>query len=167
MTQFDMPLEDTTLTNAVDTKQYEHKYAGFWIRFIAYIMDSLIVTAVVGITINPFFYLFDLSFNKDTMFAPLAILTAIVYYAYFVIMTWKFQQTLGKMIFGLKVIRIDGTKPTLVDLLFREWIGRFISNVIPLLYVLITFLPKHQALHDYFADTCVVHENVYVDKAKY
>jgi uncharacterized RDD family membrane protein YckC len=42
--------------------------------------------------------------------------------------------------------------------LFREWIGRFISASIWILYAIVAFLPKKQGLHDLFADTAVVHE---------
>ena len=34
-----------------------------------------------------------------------------------------------------------------------------------LLYVLVAILPNNQGLHDYFADTKVVHEKIYVEKA--
>ena len=42
--------------------------------------------------------------------------------------------------------------------MFREWIGRFISGTIIILYVVVGFLPKKQGIHDLFADTTVIHE---------
>ncbi|HJH10576.1 MAG TPA: RDD family protein [Metalysinibacillus jejuensis] len=142
-------------------EQYVAKEAGFWIRFFAFIFDNLVITALIGLLVNPVFYLLGLSFDSSAWYAPITVLSAIVYYGYFVGMTFVFQQTLGKMVFGLRVIKLDETKPTLLDILFREWIGRFISNFILLLYVFVAILPKHQGLHDYFAETYVIHEGVY------
>ncbi|MER2059482.1 MAG: RDD family protein, partial [Niallia sp.] len=43
-------------------------------------------------------------------------------------------------------------------ILFREWIGRFISGSFIILYALVAFLPKKQGIHDLFADTTVIHD---------
>lgn len=142
--------------------KYEHKTAGFWMRFWAFIIDSLIITAVVGILINPIFYLMDWDLSGSAWYAPISIISAIVYYSYFVLMTYYFKQTVGKMIFGLRVVSLKDEKPTFISVLFREWIGRFICNVILPIYLLVVILDKNQGLHDYFADTTVVHENGYI-----
>lgn len=149
-------------TPVIKMDVYEVKAAGFWIRFFAFIIDSLLVVALTGLLVNPLFYLFGISFDDKLWYAPIVVASAVVYYGYFIIMTLFFQQTLGKMIFGLRVVKINGEKPKLLDIIFREWIGRFISNFIILLYIFVAILPKHQGLHDYFADTYVVHEGVYV-----
>lgn len=62
------------------------------------------------------------------------------------------------MVFGLRVVDLKGEKLTWGTILFREWIGRFISATIFVGYVIVAFLPKKQGLHDLFADTSVVHE---------
>ena len=53
--------------------------------------------------------------NEGSMFAPISIVTAIIFYAYFVLMTNFLDQTLGKMVFGLKVITLENTKVKLVN----------------------------------------------------
>ena len=45
--------------------------------------------------------------------------------------------------------------------IFREVIGRFISKMLVIPYLLVIFMPKKEALHDLFADTYVVHEHAY------
>src|SRR5699024_12067538 len=68
------------------------------------------------------------------------ILGGIIYFAYFALMTRYFQQTAGKMIFGLKVISTDNKKPVWSDIFFREVVGRFIYNlftVLKLLYIIV------------------------------
>jgi uncharacterized RDD family membrane protein YckC len=136
----------------------EPDYAGFWIRFWAYLLDLVVIASINGILVYPLFRLMDLPLNKASLFAPISIVTAIVFYAYFVFMTKFLGQTLGKMVFGLKVTTLDHTKLNWSTVLFREWIGRFISGTILVLYFVVGFLPKKQGIHDLFADTTVIHE---------
>src|SRR5690606_40751242 len=55
---------------------------------------------------------------------PYGVATGIVFYLYFILLTKFFGQTLGKMVFGLKVIPIEGDKLTWGTIIFREGIGR-------------------------------------------
>ncbi len=68
-------------------KNYAKKTAGFWIRFWAFLLDGFIITAVGGIFINPIFYVMDWSLSETVWYAPISIITAILYYSYFVLMT--------------------------------------------------------------------------------
>lgn len=147
-------------------EEYEEKTAGFWIRFWAFITDSLIVSAVVGILVNPIFYIMNWDVAGSTWYAPITIISGIFYYAYFVITTKLWQQTVGKMIFGLKVKSINGEKLSWSTVLFRELVSRFINNTIMPLYFIVAFTPKNMGVHDYFADTIVVQEKVYVKNKK-
>ncbi|MEG0260310.1 MAG: RDD family protein [Lysinibacillus sp.] len=142
-------------------KRFTLKTAGFWVRFWAFLLDTLIVSAIIGICVNPIFYIMDWSLSESVWYAPISIISAILYYAYFVLFTKLKGQTLGKMVFGIQVVSLNHDKLSWSDVLFREWVGRFISNVFALLYVLVAILPKNQGLHDYFADTTVVHEEVF------
>lgn len=135
------------------------RYAGFWMRFWAYLLDIIVIGSIERILINPIFRALDLSLYNPSMFAPIAIVTAIIFYAYFVLMTKYFGATLGKMVFGLKVVTLEGQPLTWSTILFREWIGRFISVTVFIGYVIVAFLPKKQGLHDLFVDTTVIHKN--------
>lgn len=137
-------------------------YAGFWMRFWAYIVDVLVIVALRQLVLSP--VVGFLGFEQNTgMFSVQNILSALVFYLYFVLMTKYFNQTLGKMIFGLKVIPLKEKRLSWQTVVFREWIGRYISATIIILYVFVAFSPKKQGIHDYFADTTVIHEN-YVPK---
>ncbi|MFB7158586.1 MULTISPECIES: RDD family protein [unclassified Lysinibacillus] len=153
-------LMDKPITN----KNYVLKTAGFWIRFWAFLIDGIIIAAVGGILVNPIFYLMDWSLSDTVWYAPISIISAILYYSYFVLMTRFFGQTLGKMIFGLRVISLKHEKLTWSDVLFRDWIGRIINSIFMPLYILVGILPNNQGLHDFFADTTVVHEKIYIEK---
>lgn len=149
------------------TAQYEQKAAGFWIRFWAYTVDILILASVGMLLIKPIFRLFSLDLNNPVWYAPFTLITAAIFYAYFVLMTKLCSQTVGKMIFGIKVISKDGGKLKWSTVIFREWIGRLIS-IVPLNipYLVVAFTPKKQGVHDFIADTLVVHETVYDLKEK-
>ncbi|GLC88289.1 RDD family protein [Lysinibacillus piscis] len=150
--------------NLATSKNYVLKTAGFWVRFWAFLLDILIIAAIGGIIINPIFYLMDWSLSQSAWYAPISILSAILYYSYFVLMTKFFGQTIGKMALGLRVISLKHEQLTWSDVLFRDWIGRVISNIFKPLYLLTVVMPNNQGLHDFFADTAVVHENVYIEK---
>ncbi|MED3622747.1 RDD family protein [Neobacillus thermocopriae] len=169
--QFDH-LEDSQMNHETITEQpysqdQEHdpspsskksfRYAGFWMRFWAYLLDLLVIGSIERLLINPVFRWLDISLTEYNMFAPISITSAIIFYLYFVLMTKYFQQTLGKMVFGLRVVNFHSEELTWGTVLFREWIGRFISATVVLGYVITAFMPKKQGLHDLFTDTTVVH----------
>jgi uncharacterized RDD family membrane protein YckC len=140
---------------------YERKPAGFWVRFWAYLIDLLVVFSVTSILIKPIFALLGLETSSSTWYAPYAILSAIVFYGYFVLMTKFFRQTVGKMVMGICVVSLKTDDISWGTLLFREWIGRFISATILPLYWIVGFTPLKQGIHDFIADTTVVHEESY------
>lgn len=138
------------------------RYAGFWMRLWAYLVDLIIIGSLGRMVVKPIFRLFDISLSTSIyqieIFAPISIISAIIFYGYFVLMTKYLGQTVGKMIFGLKVIPLKGEKLSWGTILFREWIGRFISATTWIGYLIVAFLPQKQGIHDLFSDTTVIHE---------
>ncbi|WP_432418831.1 RDD family protein [Cytobacillus spongiae] len=127
-------------------------------RFWAYLVDLIVIGSIDRLIINPIFRALDIPLFETDFFAPISIATAITFYGYFVLMTKFMGQTLGKMVFGLKVVHLKGDQLSWGTVLFREWIGRFISATVVVGYIIVGFLPKKQGLHDLFTDTTVVHE---------
>ncbi|WP_082686894.1 RDD family protein [Bacillus sp. FJAT-27445] len=132
------------------------RLAGFWMRFWAYLLDLIVIGSLFRLLAKPIIRFFDIA-PSGSIFSVETITSAAIFYLYFVLMTKYFRQTLGKMVFGLAVIGVKGGKLNWMDILFREWIGRFISSTIVILYLIPAFHPKKQALHDLFADTAVIH----------
>lgn len=65
--------------------------------------------------------------------------------------------TVGKMMFGLKVVRTDGSNPGFGTMLLREWMGKTISYLFFGLGFWWALLDKdRQTWHDKFAGTVVV-----------
>ncbi len=131
-------------------------HAGFWVRFWAYLLDLLVIASFNRILVYPIAKAFDLP--DSSFFSVQAILASIVFFAYFALMTKYLNQTLGKMVLGIKVISLHGMKLSWGTVIFREVVGRFISkSLFGLVYVWVAFSPTKQGVHDYFADTWVVH----------
>jgi uncharacterized RDD family membrane protein YckC len=143
----------------ISTTRSTAHYAGFWMRFWAYLLDLLVIASINGIIVYPIFRFMDLPLEKNHVFTPLSIVTAATFYLYFILMTKIFKQTLGKMVFGLKVIHINDGPLTWSTVLFRELIGKFISKTILFIgFLVIAFSAKKQGIHDMVADTTVIYE---------
>ncbi|MGG0656338.1 RDD family protein [Rummeliibacillus pycnus] len=140
---------------------YHLKSAGFWTRFWAYLIDLIIISSLTAITVKPLFLFTGWEDIKIMYIAPYGFATGIIFYGYFVIMTKIWGQTVGKMVLGIRVVSENEQPLTWGTVLFREWIGRFISVTIKLLYIVTAFTPNHKAIHDYIADTRVVHEGTF------
>jgi uncharacterized RDD family membrane protein YckC len=142
----------------------EIKYAGFWIRFAAYVLDSIAINivvipvsflsgAIVGFTNAP-------GAGGELGGALGGIAGGIIGWSYLIIMTHKKAATLGKMAFDLKVISEDGTRLTLGKIFLRETVGKIVSGLIIMIgYIMAAFTEKKQALHDKFASSVVVYNN--------
>lgn len=70
------------------------------------------------------------------------------------------SQSIGKRMFNIKVVRMDGSPAsTTRQLLARFFVGQGLLGIVPLLRVIDTlciFRSSHQTLHDGIADTIVV-----------
>ncbi len=151
-------MENENLETIKESKEnFSVRYAGFWMRFWAYLLDLIIVGSIERLLINPIFRILEIPLMEFNIFAPISIASAVIFYLYFVLMTKYFNQTLGKMVFGIKVIDLKNDKLSWGTILFREWIGRFISATVVVGYIIVAFLPKKQGLHDLFTDTTVIH----------
>ncbi|MFD2705303.1 RDD family protein [Salibacterium lacus] len=136
------------------------RYAGFWMRFWAYLLDLLIVFSVNGLLISPLWFSGAETMSVFGWFTLQGILSAATAYLYFLLMTKWRTQTLGKMVFGLRVIRRDHLPLRWMDLVFREIIGRFIHRslwITNVLYIIIGFTEQKEGVHDSIADTRVIH----------
>ena len=152
----DFSLPTTLIDYLIFSKNF---YAGFWIRFIAYIIDLIVVAALAGL-LNT--YSFGL-LNRELYFPILGeegLSYVVVMFSYFILMTYYFSQTLGKMIMKIKVETNKGTKLKISDVLYREVIGRLLTTALfNIPYIVVAFTDKKKGLHDYIADTVVVKED--------
>lgn len=152
-------------------------YAGFWLRFVAYLIDGIIIGAVQGIAIMPFLAVFGIgiannmdnmeSMNETQAMSMIGSMMAIGFTAqivfwcitilYFSLMESSSKQaTVGKMVLGLQVTDLNGGKLDFVKALVRN-LCKIISYLILCIgYIMAGFTEKKQALHDMIASTLVV-----------
>ncbi len=136
------------------------KYAGFWLRFVALIIDSILVGIVVRIaflfipfTNSPAVINMDLrSYTELGNLIQMA-----VTWLYFAGMeSSEHQATFGKLALGLKVTDEHGKRVTFLRALGRN-VAKFISGIILCIgFIMAAFTKKKQALHDIIAGCLVV-----------
>lgn len=155
---------DNEVNELTKIESNEYRYAGFWMRFWAYLFDIIVLFGVNSFLLSPLKFVNDGLPVDIWLWTLNGIFAGLIYYVYFLLMTKFFGQTIGKMILGLKVVQQDehNNKLSWYDVIFREIVGRFIYNaflVLKLLYVVIGFTNEKQGLHDILGSTRVVHES--------
>lgn len=67
-------------------------------------------------------------------------------------------QTFGKIVTGLRIVRLDGTTPAIGTVAFRQTVGYFLTLAsFGIGFLVCAFSSKGRALHDYLAGTVVIH----------
>jgi uncharacterized RDD family membrane protein YckC len=135
--------------------QEDTNYAGFWRRWAAYVLDSVII----GYVANDFYFMLLSQFSGDLLLAQifLGIFTFGLSWVYFAGMeSSPLRATLGKLAVGLFVSSEDGERVS-----FAQATGRFFGKIISALILSIGFLmagwtSRKQALHDIMAGTLVL-----------
>lgn len=138
-------------------------FAGFWIRLSAFLVDLLVIRAITQITIGSIYNLANLTATNQR-FGLYNICALGIYLGYFVLMTkLNHGQTIGKMLFGIRVISFVEEELSWQTVLIRELCGRYVLqfNVFFYLgYLPIIFNKNKQQAADYFAETSVVTINL-------
>lgn len=143
-------------------------YAGFGVRLVAAIIDSLLLSALM----IPFIIIVAvLMMRMQTGEEPsplvmiaLAgsyILMIVISFAYQLIFIGKKGATPGKKFMKLRVTFPDGTYPIGIGKAFLRMIGYMISGMICYIGFLMIIFDKeqHRALHDKIAGTVVIRES--------
>jgi uncharacterized RDD family membrane protein YckC len=123
-----------------------------WERFGAYLVDGFLATVVC---ITGFLLGFVVGDASNFFIIGLAISGL---YAVFVLMMVAIRgQPPGKLVIGIKIVKVDGRSPGFGGMLLREIIGKFASSVVFYLgFIWILVDHKHQGWHDKIAETYVV-----------
>lgn len=152
-------------------------YAGFWLRFVAIIIDGIIIGVAQSFIFVPILAALGLGFanSAETMdFSDpdqaagfvasimamaggywILSLTIQILYSTFMESS-KLQATVGKLALGLKVTDLQGNKLDFTKALVRN-LCKIISNFTMLIgYIIAGFTAKKQALHDMIASTLVL-----------
>jgi uncharacterized RDD family membrane protein YckC len=155
------------------TEPFIPVYAGFWIRFIAYIIDAFVMGIGIMIIMVPLVVVMVLAlpinsgsrYGSDsgfgTIFCCVYCLSIIVslagqwlYFAWFE--SSKYMGTPGKILMGLAVTDENGDRISFRKATLR-YVSKLFTNVIFCIgYIVIAFTSKKQGLYDMIADTYVI-----------
>jgi uncharacterized RDD family membrane protein YckC len=138
---------------------------GFWIRGVAFLVDAILVAALIwigGLLVHGSVWLGgtvsttpEVALEWLEAAAGMA-LSLLIETAYFTLYIGHSGQTPGKKLLRLKVIRASGEEVGF-GLAFVRWIGQGISFLaLGIGYLMIAFTRNKQGLHDKIAGTYVV-----------
>lgn len=141
----------------------EPSYAGFWIRFLAYVIDSLIMSVVfcpLGFGVGLAGAAAEVDENSPAWLGVNLLLNGVSIIAgwlYFSLMeSSSWQATLGKKLLKLKVTDMNGYQLTFGKATGR-YFGKMLSGMICFIgFIMVAFTEKRQGLHDILAGTLVV-----------
>jgi len=119
-------------------------YAGFWVRFVAMIIDAVIIAVGSGLV------------SAATLGAGIVVtfVGPWLYEAFMLSSEW--QATVGKRAMSIAVTGIDGNRISFARATgrhFAKWISVFTLGIG---FIMVAFTAKKQALHDMIAETLVV-----------
>ena len=127
------------------TSERQQKFAGFWIRLVASIIDALILSLV---DLLPLYIL------GPTLDLFISLIIGSAYSICFWV--WQNGQTPGKMLLRIRVIRTDGSPLTWRNAILR-YLGYFVSAFFLLMgFLWIAFDARKQGWHDKIAETYVI-----------
>ncbi len=151
-------------------------YAGFWKRFAAFLIDSIIMSTVTFLVLIPFLAMIGISAGvsstmEDSHAAAgiIGLIIGVYFFSVFVMLIaqWLYfalmesssrQATLGKMALGIIVTDMNGGQVSFGKATGR-YFGKIVSGMIMCIgYLMAAFTEKKQALHDMMAGTLVVNK---------
>ena len=160
------------MATRVRKESYTVDYAGFWVRFLALPIDTLILVGIVllyngiwGLASGTGFWGGEVAdplqpgavvSSGSSLWAVSSSILFLIVVAYFVCF-WRWRgQTPGKMIMRVRIVHFDGTG--------MGWGGvvmRFLGYIISILLILTGFFwvaldIRRQGFHDKIADTFVI-----------
>lgn len=153
-------------------------YGDFWLRFVAHVIDSLILGVAVIALFIPLAAITGAAAHFETLqdlprhappdpavivgflsviftFIGVALLITWLYHAYMESSSW--QATVGKRAVNLYVTDLNGQPISFLNATGRHF-AKIITGLIPLLlgYIMAAFTERKQALHDMIAGTLVL-----------
>ena len=138
-------------------------YAGFWLRFAAYLIDSILLGLIffpLGLGLGLIMGATGNNQNPELMLGlngGLNMVSLVVTWLYSSLLeSSSWQGTVGKKLIGLRVTDLDGRRISFGRATGRHF-GKILSGLICLVgFIMAAFTEKHQALHDQLAGTLVL-----------
>lgn len=130
--------------------------AGFWIRFVAVMIDGVVLLVAQGILFGAGWMMLGGGMSAGTLVrGATSLFSSIIGAGYSIVFLWMWGQTLGKMALQIRVVSLDGG-----PLSFGQSAGRYFATFLSALILGIGFImagvrSDKRALHDLLAGTRV------------
>lgn len=144
-------------------------YGGFWIRFVAYLIDGLVLAIAAGVIVAIFvaFAILTGVEHDSEEPSPEIIFGTVLMILALIVINWLYEAlmtssprgaTLGKMAIGVRIVRADGAQLSFGRATARHFLKVMITPLVPLAigYLMAAFTARKRALHDVLADTLVL-----------
>ena len=145
--------------------EVEYRLAGVGSRLAAFIIDTLVqflamlLAAAVIFAITHRVYLSGVDVQGSTSLAIFIVVIFVIFFGYHITLELLMNgQTLGKRMFGMRVIRDNGQPVEFTHVLIRGLIRPVLDMIYVGLFVIL-FSKKHKRIGDMAAGTIVVVEN--------
>jgi len=151
---------DTKETIYGNQRPNDVRYAGFWVRAIASLLDGLIL----GI---PILMVLTLIFGDNWLhqeFSSMDVLYQVVLTAVTVILWVNWEgRTPGKKLLGIKVVQGNNYEPVSYSKAILRYLGYFVSFLaLGIGFLMVAFRADKRGLHDLIAGTYVIYEKTHV-----
>ena len=139
-----------------------YPYKGFWIRLVAALIDSIVLTIIIIFLAVFSLLVFGATLGEGAgigMFFLVLILASLATILYKPVMEASdYQGTFGKYALGLKIVDKNGQKISMTSSFVRTilWIIGSQAFLLCLGVIMVGFTEYKQGLHDILADTYVV-----------
>jgi uncharacterized RDD family membrane protein YckC len=154
------------------------EYAGFWVRFLAFLIDSAVMGIGFVLILIPLIFLTGLGGiigeihpNEDMNDIGIFMLFGLLFLAATVSLLWtwlyhalmessEWQSTVGKRLLGLVVTDMAGQRVSFGRATGRHF-AKIVTNMVPAFigYIMAGFTERKQALHDMLAGCLVLRRN--------
>ena len=140
-------------------------YGGFWIRFLAIVIDWVVVNAIVFPILLILGATLGVAGSLTRMPNPgIAVVQATTFFGFTTVVNWLYealmwsssrQATLGKLALGLRVTDLNGQRISFARATGRHFAKIISGMILAIGYIMAAFTDRHQALHDMIAGTLV------------
>lgn len=143
-----------------NTNSRTGQLAGFWIRLIAFVVDTIAIAVIALLVASALeIPISESSGADDSNFAAIFLIAWLLGIVHSTVLVTAWSTTLGKWIFGLRVVLTDGSKIRICRAFSRAlFFFVFLSPIILVISSLMVALRKDKrGLHDFVCDTEVVY----------
>ena len=154
-------------------------YGGFWLRFLAYLIDGAVITLGIFVVAIPLIFLTGLGpllgqihpqedFNDAGFWLIMAVIfllatvsLAVTWLYHALMESSEWQATVGKKALGLVVTDLAGRRVSFWRATGRHF-ARIVTNMVPAFigYIMAGFTQQKQALHDMIAGCLILRRDI-------